>query len=459
MNSLKTLFESNFGEVPFIQPLATGGSSRKYYRLTSGKINVVGVISEDTIENETFIRLDRLFRQQGIRVPEVFAVSQDLKVYLLQDLGDTSLFNVLSEPYSHRLVSEALKDLVNLQTLPMNLWEDKVAYSPFSKRLVSWDLNYFKYDFLKPASIIFDEEKLEDDFDRFTEVLTMPTLTQGLMYRDFQSRNIMLHDNKLWFIDFQGARKGPLTYDAVSFIWQAKAPFSFEEREELGREYSQILGERLSISPAIIEKEMHLMQIFRTLQVLGAYGFRGLIEKKVHFTESIPFAIRNLEYLKNRGRLDPYPEINRIASHMIDKEWIEKPDDDGKLTLKIFSFSYKQGYPEDKSGNGGGFMFDCRAIHNPGRYDEYKHLTGKDKPVQEFLNKTGEAAEFINHALAIVKPSVERYLKRGFTSLQVGFGCTGGQHRSVYCAETFGKIMSSIYPQIKVEVIHKNPII
>ena len=264
----------------------------------------------------------------------------------------------------------------------------------------------------------------------------------------------MLKDDNLWFIDFQGARRGPLAYDAVSFIWQAKAPFSYEEREELGNYYAQELSS-YGYDKRSIEAQLYLMQIFRTLQVLGAYGFRGLIEKKAHFIESIPYAISNLSYLKEKGRLKDYPEIEKVAGKLILKNFFPQKEEEGRLTLKVFSFSYKKGYPEDKSGNGGGFMFDCRAIHNPGRYEEYKQLNGKNKEVIEFLERSDEAKDFVKRALDIVSPSIERYLKRGFTSLQVGFGCTGGQHRSVYCAEKFAEVIGQLYPEVKIEIIHK----
>ena len=332
-----------------------------------------------------------------------------------------------------------------------------VGYSPFSDRLVRWDLNYFKYDFLKPAGIQFDEDRLEDDFERLIEQLASPVFRQGLMYRDFQSRNIMVKENKLWLIDFQGARKGPMLYDAVSFIWQAKAPFSYEERERLGEYYLSLL----SLGNEVEAKGMYIMQVFRTLQVLGAYGFRGLIERKSHFLESIPMAISNLNYLKEKGRLNNYPEIARIASKLEFFNRESSPltkDDKGnqcKLTVSVSSFSYKKGYPVNKDGNGGGFMFDCRGIHNPGRYDEYKKLTGRDREVIEFLDRTNEANDFICRAVDIVVPSIEKYMERGFSSLQVGFGCTGGRHRSVFCTERFGEIIRKRFPQINVEIHHK----
>ena len=455
LNNLKSLFHSLFNELPNIVPVAGGGSTRKYYRLSYGDLNAVGVIGEDINENKIFLSLCDSLLKEGIKVPKIYAVSDDFSSYILEDLGDVSLFSLLNGEERMENARKAIKNLIDIQTLPENIWKSKVGFPEFSERLVRWDLNYFKYDFLKPSGILFDEERLEDDFDRLTRKLTKESMVVGLMYRDFQSRNILVKGNDLWFIDFQGARKGPLVYDAASFIWQAKAPFSFSEREELGEYYCKLLGESLGCRADEIEKQLNLMIVFRTLQVLGAYGFRGLIQKKAHFIESIPFAIENLSYLKEKKLLIEFPELGRIADELKKLYKRTQKNEEGILVISVFSFSYKQGYPQDLSGNGGGFMFDCRAIHNPGRYDEYKKLTGMDLPVIEFLEKTPEASKFIEDAINMVVPSIEIYLKRGFTSLQIGFGCTGGQHRSVYCAEQFARIISRKYPQIKVVLIHR----
>lgn len=450
---LTFLFEEKFIVKPVVKKLSGGGSSREYFRLMYENFSVIGVAGNDIKENITFIKLSECLEENGINVPRIISFSLNYDCYLLEDLGDISLFQLLGSNQKMNLSETALRNLIKLQTLPENIWIDKVGYPPFSKRLVRWDLNYFKYGFLKPADVPFDEDKLEDDFDKLTESLSGSEMYNGFMYRDFQSRNIMWNDNKLWFIDFQGARKGPLAYDAVSFIWQAKAPFSYEEREELENFYISELTD-LGYKPEEISGQLQLMQLLRTLQVLGAYGFRGLVERKPHFLESIPFAINNLKYLREKGSLKDYPEIERIAVILERRVWGPVIEPEGNLKLRIYSFSYKRGYPEDKTGNGGGFMFDCRAIHNPGRFDEYKALTGRDKEVIEFIESNGEAEEFVKNAVKIVSPSIERYIQRGFTSLQVGFGCTGGRHRSVYCAEKFAKIIEGEYPKIKIELIH-----
>ena len=462
---LMKLYERVYGKCEEIAELKGGGSSREYYRLREEGKTAVGVCGKEPIENETFIRLSGMLRANGVKVPEVLAKSQDIKYYLIEDLGDTDLLSLLHGEQKMRFARKALECLIDFQLLPEDEWKDIVGYPPLGERLVKWDLNYFKYDFLKPFGIEFDEEKLEDDFELLGRELLSKETASGLMYRDFQSRNIMVKDGELWFIDFQGARKGPMVYDAVSFVWQAKAPFSHEERENLGRYYIEKLKSR-GLKDCPSEKDLLRMAVFRTLQVLGAYGFRGLIERKKHFIESIPMAIANLRYLSENGTLDEYPELKGISEKLGCRMESEKSSfcnmgetgDSGvkrSLKVSVCSFSYKKGYPENVSGNGGGFIFDCRAIHNPGRYEEYKHLTGKDTEVIEFLENTGEADEFIGNALRIVRPSVKRYLKRGFTSLQVGFGCTGGQHRSVYCAEKFAKAIKDEFPEVEVEISHR----
>ncbi|MCH5228031.1 MAG: phosphotransferase [Muribaculaceae bacterium] len=452
---LLNLFYKKFHSRAEIQALTGGGSARKYYRLTDGLVSAVGVISNEISENEAFISLSKALKHSGINVPEIFEVSDDAECYLLQDLGDEMLMDALKGADKMNLAKKALSILTRINTLPEDIWIDKVIYPPFSQRLVYWDLNYFKYDFLKPYDVEFDESLLEDDFQRLSSQLTSGQLLEGLMYRDFQSRNIMLKDGEMWFIDYQGARRGPVVYDAVSFVWQAKAPFSFDEREKLIDFYAASLSQVTGLEESEIRHQCEKLEVLRCLQVLGAYGFRGLIQKKTHFLESIPFAVRNLMYLREKGRLDDFPEIKKITGILWEKENRGKQEDQDFLEVKVFSFSYKRGYPEDNSGNGGGFIFDCRAIHNPGRYDKYKTLTGRDTSVIEFLEKTDEAQEFVEMAVKMVVPSIERYIKRGFTSLQVGFGCTGGQHRSVYCAEKFAKEIASLFPNIKISITHR----
>lgn len=453
--SLQELYNDKFGEEALIRRIGGGGSSREYFRMESLHHTAVGAYCDEIKELDLFIELDDMLLKEEIRVPAIYATEKNKHIYLLQDLGDVSLFSILGTEEGEKLSKKALDELIKIQLIPEEKWASKVGYKPFGERLVNWDLNYFKYDFLKPSGIEFDEEALEDDFDVLRRELLSPDKVTGLMYRDFQSRNIIVRDEELWFIDFQSARKGPLVYDAVSYIWQARAPFTYSQRETLGDYYCHLLSLKTDHDFQVIRAQFDTMSLFRTLQVLGAYGFRGLIQKKPHFLESIKYGIRNLGYILEKNEPIKFPELLKIYRELEKKYKCKKDTGEGVLTIQMYSFSYKNGYPDDRSGNGGGFIFDCRAIHNPGRYEEYKNKTGRDPEVIDFLDKTPEAGTFIENARNLIFPSIERYLRRGFTSLLIGFGCTGGQHRSVYCAEQLAKIIKDNFPEVIVNVEHR----
>lgn len=450
------LYRELYGVPASVVSLPGAGSDRRYYRLSGNDGHtVIATCGDDTKENLTFYNLATIFGNNGCAVPEVYAVNREKTVYLQEDLGDVQLLALLSTEKRMELSVKTLTALVNLQTIPEALWKPYVAWDDFSPRLVMWDLNYFKYEFLKPTGITFDENLLENDFEALVSALCERNeRLLGFMYRDFQSRNVMIMAGEPFFIDFQGGRKGPLVYDVVSFLWQSKAAFSDVERDYLLKVYSRCLSEKRDVSEDEILEEVNKFALFRTLQVLGAYGFRGLVEKKSHFIESLPGALANLRDLIDKGILSSYPELERVARRCVSSRFAWKNNEAG-LTVKVFSFSYKRGYPEDLTGNGGGFMFDCRGMHNPGRYEIYKPLTGLDREVREFLEQKGEVQEFIKTALEMVSPVIDRYHKRGFTSLQVGFGCTGGRHRSVYCAQNFAEQISNLFPDVKVDLIHR----
>ena len=458
MKQLNALFLEQFTTPPaVITPLAGGGGDRKYYRLyTADGRSVVGVIADNTADSRAFVELSEVFSRNGIPVPRVLACSSDYGCYLLEDLGDISLFSILNSESDRveALVSEVMLLLARMQSIPREEWVGKTAYKPFSRRLIMWDLNYFKYEYLKPSAIAFDEEALEDDFERLADsLMAVPDVLWGFQMRDCQSRNIMLHPSPC-FIDYQGGRFGPGIYDPVSFLWQAKAGFDSGFRRRMLDVYAGELASLRGVNAETVLEAADVYALFRTLQVLGAYGFRGLVQKRAHFIESIPGALANLFDLIGRGVADSFPELKRVCLDMCSDPRFAANADDG-LNIKVFSFSYKRGYPDDFSGNGGGFMFDCRGMHNPGRYEEYRHLTGRDRPVIEFLRERGEADAFASKAFDMVSPVVERYLQRGFSSLQVGFGCTGGQHRSVYCAEKVARKLADTFPGARVQLIHR----
>lgn len=456
VSSLKKMLRNETGsEVSEIRPLAQSGSNRRYYRLKAGESTYIGTYVPDSTEGNCFIQLARGFREAGRDVPAIHAEGEGGCIYLQEDLGDRSLFSVLGTPQADTYIKETLLRLVNLQKTPESVWISACMSQPLNKRQVMWDLNYFKYEYLKPKETSFDEERLEDDFERLADRMTcIPQVFQGFMMRDCQSRNVMLTERGPVFIDFQGGRKGPVLYDAVSLLWQARAGFSREYRKEMLDFYCDAFTEGVVSMKEKMLSNISDIILFRTLQVLGAYGFRGLVQRKAHFILSIPGALSNLRDLLKEKVLDDYPELKRCAEAIIENEPNKPNGLSQRLTVEIFSFSYKKGYPEDNSGNGGGFMFDCRAMHNPGRYAEYKNLTGRDREVKDFLEARGEVGYFLKNAWSLTDPAIERYVTRGFTHLQIGFGCTGGQHRSVYCAERTASHVRETFPEAKVSLIH-----
>ena len=298
----------------------------------------------------------------------------------------------------------------------------------------------------------FAENKLEDDFERLADAL-LKNNSNTFLYRDFQSRNVMIKDDEPYFIDFQGGRKGPFYYDVASFLWQAKANIPDSLRQELLKEYLDALRQYTEINEAEFHSQLRIFVLFRTLQVLGAYGFRGYFEKKPYFIQSVPFALDNLKALLETP-FEEFPYLNNMLNELTHLKQFTSESEERKLTVKVMSFSYKKGIPNDASGNGGGFVFDCRAINNPGKYDRYKPFTGLDECVIKYLEDDGGITEFLGHAYELVDASVQRYIERGFTNLMVCFGCTGGRHRSVYSAQHMAEHINKKW-NVKVELIHR----
>ncbi|MCK4812952.1 MAG: phosphotransferase [Candidatus Marinimicrobia bacterium] len=446
---LKKLYTSLYNEeVNSLQEMPRSGSYREYYRLTgtSGR-TVVGVYNEDRKENIAFLSFCRHFRAHDLAVPEIYADDLDNHIYLQEDLGSTTLYAYLTDVYKNGIFPQGLIDIYKeiLRELPkFQLIAGKtVNYSKcyprfrFDRQSIMWDLNYFKYYFLKLARIPFDEQELENDFNHFTDFL-LETECDYFLYRDFQSRNIMLKDGKPYFIDFQGGRHGALQYDVASLLYDAKADIPHHIREMLFDYYLDVLSEYHPVDRKAFTKYYHAYVLVRIMQAMGAYGFRGFYEKKQHFLKSVPYAIENIAYLLNTMDLPiEVPALTSVLERLTEAKKLMKfgRSDSNKLTVEINSFSYKKGIPDDTSGNGGGFVFDCRGIHNPGRYEEYKNLTGRDKLVKDFLTSQTDIESFLQHAIGMVETTVDNYVKRKFTHLIVSFGCTGGQHRSVYCAD------------------------
>ncbi|MDR1646407.1 MAG: phosphotransferase [Tannerellaceae bacterium] len=445
-----------------ITELPSSGSNRRYFRLKGEGKDLIGVYGTSFEENGAFIYASDHFRKKQLPVPEVYIHSDDKRFYLQEDLGDTLLFDAIGkgrqtghfDENERLLLRKTIALLPSIQLAGAEGFDFSRCYPQpeFNRRSVLWDLNYFKYCFLKATGLDFQESRLEDDFQQMSEALLCDA-TETFLYRDFQSRNVMIRDGEPWFIDFQGGCRGPLYYDVASFLWQAKANFTPELRRELLNEYMQALNNFQTVDETAFLGRLRHFVLFRSLQTLGAYGFRGYFEKKPHFMQSVPFAIANLRTLLDEDYPE-YPYLCTILRRLTCLKQFTESLHKSILEVHIVSFAYKKGIPDDASGNGGGFVFDCRAINNPGKYERYNHFTGLDEPVVRFLEEEGEIAAFLAHAYAMVDVSVARYIRRGFTNLMVCFGCTGGQHRSVYSAQQLAGHLHKKF-DVKIRLTHR----
>ncbi len=503
MNRLKTLYELYTGEAPqTCEPIAdSSGSPRRYFRLTgSNGQSVIGVIGTNIYENNAFIYLSKQFTARHLPVPRVLAEDATGLCYLQTDLGNRSLYDALKKgreaggDYSDEertLLHRTIALLPTFQIVGGSGVDFHRCYpqAEMDRTNVLFDLNYFKYCFLKTSDVDFHEMKLEDDFQAMADDLTSDQ-SHYFMYRDFQARNVMLDETgSPHFIDFQGGRRGPLHYDVASFLWQASARYPDSLREELIDTYLKALKQYIDVDETLFRQRLRLFVLFRLLQVLGAYGFRGRFERKQYFIDSIPPALSNLRAILREPDVCPYPHLRSVLTSLVTSQEPRKSgvshstsnsgvpkgtqlplrfQSDGlktigyhsdvasphsPLVVRTLSFSYRQGIPGDDTGHGGGYVFDCRAIHNPGKYDEYKDMTGLDQPVIDFLERDGEILTFLDSVYLLADAHVARYLQRGFTSLMFSFGCTGGQHRSVYSAQNLAEHLNRRFG-IEVHVTH-----
>jgi aminoglycoside/choline kinase family phosphotransferase len=463
MNELEQLFLNYTGD-PILSrtELSASGSNRRYFRLESKTASIIGVEGTSVEENRAFINMSGHFAAQGIPVPKVLGRSADDRFYIQEDLGNTLLFDYISGGRKTGVFSEPEKEMLRktMRLLPLiqvkgaENFDFSVCYPQpeFNERSILWDLNYFKYCFLKSTGLDFQENKLEDDFQLLSDIL-LKSHTNTFMYRDFQSRNVMIRDGEPCFIDFQGGRRGPLYYDVASFLWQAKAKYNDELRDELLGTYLQSLQNLMPVDEDDFKEQLKHYVLFRTLQVLGAYGFRGYFEKKPHFLQSIPFALENLRMIL-KAEVQGYPYLTEVLSQMCELKQFREVSVRKPLVVRVYSFSFKKGIPHDDSGNGGGFVFDCRAVNNPGKYERYAHFTGLDESVIQFLEEDGEILNLLDQAYQMTDASVKRYKDRGFTNLMISFGCTGGQHRSVYSAQKMAEHISQQFG-VEVHLIHR----
>ena len=461
------LFSATFEEsIERILLLPLSGSSRQYYRINTDTESFIAAYNEDVKENNAFISFTEALLEKQLNVPLVLAVSEDKKMYILEDLGDTTLFSVLNEKRTNedipesviQLYKQTLSQLPKIQVEGAESIDFTQCYprSAFDKQSMMWDLNYFKYYFLKLAGISFDEQKLEDDFQAFTDYL-LTADSNYFLYRDFQSRNIMIFNEQPYFIDYQGGRKGALQYDVASLLYDAKANLPDYVRDTLLNHYCDELSNYIIFDREKFYNYYYGFVLIRIMQAMGAYGFRGFYEKKELFLLSIPYAIENMNnILETKSLPIEIPTLWNTLKELCKNEKLMNIAHK-KLIISINSFSYKKGIPQDTSGNGGGFVFDCRLLHNPGKYEQYKQLNGKDGEVIAFLDNEPEVAEYLTNIYGIVDAAVAKYIRRNFTNLMISFGCTGGQHRSVYCAEQVAKHINEKFDvELKIKHIEQD---
>jgi aminoglycoside/choline kinase family phosphotransferase len=468
---LLQLFTERYGHRPdAILEMAADGSTRQYFRLVWGDDRtMVGAVGPDHEENRAFLAFAKSFRSAGLPVPEIYAENQESGVWLEEDLGDTTLFQALmaarGEDQGEKLPAEveelfrkSLSVLPRFQVLGHKVVDYSLAYprQAFDERSIRWDLNYFKYHFLKLAHIDFSEQRLEDDFGRLTDIL-LEADSDYFLYRDFQSRNIMVRGGEPWFIDFQGGRKGALPYDVASLLYDSKLDLPDAAREGLLDHYLEALGELVPVDVPRFREQYRFFVLVRLMQALGAFGYRGFFERKRHFLESVPFAAKILDGLLAQGLPAHLPELEAVFRRVAHR-WARPSADQAArsgLTVVIHSFSFRKGYPKDSEGHGGGFVFDCRSLPNPGRMPELSELTGEDGAVMDLLERSPKVQEFFENVRGMVDMHLENYLSRAFDSLTVSFGCTGGRHRSVFMANKLAEHLRSRFPHVDPRVRHR----
>jgi aminoglycoside/choline kinase family phosphotransferase len=459
MEVLKRLFEQHFHlPVERVQPLQgqLGGSGRKIIRLSSEKLSAIGILYDVRDENVAFLEFSRHFRRRGLPVPEIYAEDLSHGAYLEEDFGSTTLFEFLSDHRNGATIApeavEAYRKVVAvLPRFQVEAGRDlnyKVCYprASFDRQSIAWDLNYFKYYFLRLAGIPFNEQALERDFSRLTKLL-LSASRDYFLYRDFQSRNIMLrkslNEDQPFFLDYQGGRKGALQYDIASLLYDAKADLPPDLRQQLLDHYLDSLSGFLDLDRSAFMQYYYAYVYVRIMQALGAYGFRGFYERKEHFLQSVPYALKNIRWLLHNVELPvALPTLMEAFKSVVASDKLQgltAASEPERLTVRVFSFSFHRGLPQDEAGNGGGFVFDGRSLPNPGREERFKTLTGKDAAVMDYLNQQESVHQFLANTISLVDASVTMYQRRGFKHLMVSFGCTGGQHRSVYLAEQLAK--------------------
>lgn len=470
LDQLKALYTKQIDkEIAHIEHLPISGSDRKYFRITdNNNHSVIATYSKDKNETNSFLYFSKVFKKHQLPVPEVFTTSGDKRYYLQEDVGSESLFDILqAEGHTEHVKSlfkKAIDGLVRFHWQASREIDYSLCHasSQFDRKAILADVLYFKYYFVDLLKVDYDKAVLLEELEEYAKILATQK-PQTFMYRDFQSRNIIVKDDEVYFIDYQGGMQGLPQYDIASLLWQAKAQLPEEWKNELLNYYFsaiESLDEKPNFDETTFRKNYLNCVLLRILQTLGAYGFRGLYEKKPHFTSSIYPALLQLQtFLNNWPHLPSANELRKVLLQIVKPEIVNKfkpaqfeAENINKLQVQIYSFSYKKGIPA-ANGHGGGYVFDCRGVLNPGRIEEYKSQTGKDIDVQDYLLNRTLMPQFLNGIYSIVDISIEDYLTRGFDQLQISFGCTGGQHRSVFAAEEMKKHLKNKY-QIEATVVH-----
>jgi len=441
-----------------------GGSGRNIIRLAGDHRTAIGILYSVREENVAFLEFSRHFRRHGLPVPAIYAEDLSQGAYLEEDLGNTTLFEFLSKHRAGENIApeavDAYRQVVAvLPRFQVEAGRDlnyKVCYprASFDRQSIAWDLNYFKYYFLRLAAIPFNEQALENDFLRLSKSL-LSAPRDYFLYRDFQSRNVMWREGRPYFLDYQGGRRGALQYDIASLLYDAKADLPPELRQQLLDHYLERLADFIPLDRALFMQHYYPYVYVRIMQALGAYGFRGFYERKTHFLESVPYALKNVRWLLHNIKLPvALPALTDAFKGMLGSQKLQGLASKGKdLTVRIFSFTFHRGQPKDETGHGGGFVFDARSLPNPGREEGLEALTGQDAPVMEFLNQQESVRRYFAAVTSLVDAAVNNYQRRGFKNLMVSFGCTGGQHRSVYLAEQLAEHLRS-KPGVEVAVRH-----
>ncbi len=467
---LRQLFEAHVGCSPFrIERLKSEASDRKPYRLsTQDGRSLVGVVGPDAGENRAFLSFTRTFTKLELPVPRLLAESDDGLTYLLEDLGNRTLNAELQQarratgerwPTSVRPAFRAAMALLpRFQVEGGRHIDFRDAYprARQDRRAFLWDLNYFKYHFLKLAHAPFQEDRLEDDFETLLERLPANE-DEHFLYRDFQPRNVMWKDDAPRYLDYQGGRRGPLAYDVASMLYSGSAGLDEDARAELLAVYLEAVQAYVPVDEPAFCRELETLAVLRILQALGTYGYRGFHERKQGFASRVPTALDNLAGLADRGALEGCTELERVLSALRedDARWAEPTAAaEDRLRVRIGSFSYRGGFPRDVDEHGGGFVFDCRALVNPGRDEAYRGLSGLDEAVRTILAADPQVEAFFRRTASLVESHVEDFVVRGFHALDVRYGCTGGQHRSTYLAERLAAHLRALHPGIEVVVGH-----